>query len=93
MRAWQERWNNPKVIFDKKEPVLSEELHLLKKYCEKRGQKKNKYDAIIEIVTCEFFNAEELSELQLMVLQEMHDKEIVIETLPTSNVMIGHHRS
>ena len=28
-----------------------------------------------------------------MVLQEMHDKEIVIETLPTSNVMIGHHRS
>ena len=93
VRAWQERWNNPKAIFDKKEHVLSEELHLLKKYCEKRGQKKNKYDAIIEIVTYEFFNAEELSELQLMVLQEMHDKEIVIETLPTSNVMIGHHRS
>lgn len=58
-----------------------------------RGQQKNKYDEIIEFATCEFFNAEELSELQLMVLQEMYDKEIVIETLPTSNVMIGHHRS
>ena len=93
VKAWKARWNNPKDVIGKNESALSEDLRLFKKYCEMRGQQKNKYDEIIEFATCEFFNAEELSELQLMVLQEMYDKEIVIETLPTSNVMIGHHRS
>lgn len=51
------------------------------------------YDKTIEVNTCEFFDVQELGAIQLLVLQQMHDKEIVIETLPTSNVMIGHHHS
>lgn len=93
MKAWENRQKNPKDIFEKNETSLSEDLRLAKKYWEIRGQQKSKYDSIIEIDSCEFFNAKELTEIQLMVLQEMHDKEIIIETLPTSNVLIGHHRS
>lgn len=36
---------------------------------------------------------QDMAMMQLLVLEETHDKEIVIETLPTSNVMIGHHHS
>lgn len=50
------------------------------------------YDKLIEIDTCELFDAEAMEALQLAVLAFMHKKEIVIETLPTSNVRIGHHR-
>ena len=37
------------------------------------------------------FSDDDLVRLQQLVLEEMHDRQIVIETLPTSNVMIGHH--
>lgn len=29
--------------------------------------------------------------MQLLILKYLHDKDLVIETLPTSNVIIGHH--
>lgn len=34
-----------------------------------------------------------MEELQLMLLRYLNEKEIVIETLPTSNVRIGHHHT
>lgn len=49
------------------------------------------YNKIIKIDTEEFFTALELEMLQLMMLSVLHKKEIVIETLPTSNVRIGQH--
>lgn len=93
VRAWKDRSKSPKEVFCKAESELIDDLRLYRRYLEMRGSKNNKYDEIIEIATCEFFDAEELTYLQLLVLQEMHDKEIVIETLPTSNVKIGHHHS
>lgn len=93
VKAWQDRCKSPKEVFGKAERNLTDDLRLYRSYLEMRGNKNNKYDEIIEIATCEFFDANELTHLQLMVLQVMHDKEIVIETLPTSNVKIGHHHS
>ncbi|RZK43675.1 MAG: hypothetical protein EOO90_01920 [Pedobacter sp.] len=50
------------------------------------------YEEIITIKTGSIFGADELWQLQIAVLKLMHQREIVIETLPTSNVRIGHHR-
>src|SRR5690606_35626475 len=49
------------------------------------------YDEIIEINTCELFTPDDFTALQLALLKVLHRREIVIETLPTSNVRIGHH--
>lgn len=54
---------------------------------------REKYDEIIEIDVEDCFSLEEMELLQLAVLHYLHEKEIVIETLPTSNVRIGHHAS
>lgn len=51
-----------------------------------------RYDKIICISTYEMLGENELTLLQKKLLEFMHQKEIVIETLPTSNVMIGNHR-
>lgn len=64
-------------------------VELLKRYHSKTYRKE--YNKIIEIKTEEFYNPEELRQLQLLTLALLHEKEIVIETLPTSNVRIGHH--
>lgn len=45
----------------------------------------------IEISTFEIFDSEAITAIQLAVLSMMHKKEIIIETLPTSNVRIGHY--
>lgn len=93
VKAWLSRGLNPKEVMDKQDAELPDEKRLLKKYWKLRGSKDSLYDKIIEVNTCEFFDVQELEAIQLLVLQQMHDKEIVIETLPTSNVMIGHHHS
>lgn len=54
---------------------------------------RKKYEEIIKVKTDELFNIAELEQLQLLVLEYLHSKEIVIETLPTSNVRIGHHHT
>ncbi|WP_443947411.1 hypothetical protein ACJVDH_09905 [Pedobacter sp. AW1-32] len=54
-------------------------------------QFRQKYQQPIEIDTFEIFGARELEYLQKGVLKVMHKKEVVIETLPTSNVRIGHY--
>lgn len=53
----------------------------------KRGAK------VISIDTYDIFQEGDLVCLQKLLLRIMHQKQIVIETLPTSNVMIGHHHS
>ena len=54
---------------------------------------RNKYDEIIAVNVNEIFSDTDLEELQLMILGLLNEKEIIIETLPTSNVRIGHHHT
>ena len=69
--------------------MQDERIEILRKYhCKKVREE---YEKIIEIETEEFYSSSELEILQLLVLEILHEKEIVIETLPTSNVRIGHH--
>lgn len=69
--------------------INDERVELLSKYHSKYYR--DKYDKIVEIDTKELYSASDLECLQLLLLEFLHDKEIVIETLPTSNVRIGHH--
>lgn len=50
---------------------------------------RKEYSKVIEINPQEIFNAEAIELLQLAILKFMHKKEIVLETLPTSNLRIG----
>lgn len=52
-----------------------------------------KYNQVIKLPAFKIVSAEEIKLVQHSVLKIMHDKEIVIETLPSSNVIIGHHKS
>lgn len=65
-----------------------ERVQLLREYHSKKCR--DEYNKIIEIETDEFYSAADLEQLQLLVLEFLHEREIVIETLPTSNVRIGH---
>jgi len=92
--SWQERYRNPQKILDGYEtdgfnPSEKEKLFL--SYHSKTVAER--YNAIIEIDSLELFNEQHLTKLQQIVLGIMHDREIVIETLPTSNVIIGNHHS
>lgn len=51
------------------------------------------FDKIITIDPFGIIGKEELQILQLEILADMNEREIVIETLPTSNVRIGFHRN
>lgn len=66
-----------------------ERVEILRKYHDKKYRKK--YEKIIEVNVNEIFTCEELTTLQKLTLEELHRREIVIETLPTSNVRIGHN--
>lgn len=52
---------------------------------------RDKYDKLTNIKTLGFFDAEDLQVLQRALLAYLHEREIVIETTPTSNVRIGIH--
>ena len=54
---------------------------------------RKKYDLPIYIETMKLLNDSQIEKIQLAILHFMHNKEIVIETLPTSNVRIGHHQN
>ena len=58
-----------------------------------RKETRKRYDKIIQIDTLGDFDEDQLTALQLLLLKYMHQKEIVIETLPTSNVIIGNHHN
>ncbi|MFL9839251.1 hypothetical protein ABS768_17220 [Flavobacterium sp. ST-75] len=51
------------------------------------------FDKIISIDPFDILKAEDVELLQLELLHEMTKREIVIETLPTSNVRIGFHKN
>lgn len=70
--------------------IKTEHCRLLEKYHSK--QFRMRYEKVIEIDIDEIYSMDELETLQQLVLHFMHENEIVIETLPTSNVRIGHHR-
>lgn len=53
---------------------------------------RSEYDRIIEIDVNEIYSTTDLELLQRMLLHYLHENEIVIEALPTSNVRIGHYR-
>lgn len=68
----------------------SEVIELLEKYHSK--ETRGTYEEILKVDTAEFFDAEHVEVLQRIMLEILHKKEIVIETLPTSNVRIGIHQ-
>ncbi|HTR29183.1 MAG TPA: hypothetical protein VMH27_07930 [Puia sp.] len=65
-------------------------LEMLRNYHAKPYR--DKYEEPITIRSLEPFNHDDLKIIQLAVLNILHRKEIVIETLPTSNVRISLHR-
>lgn len=91
VESWLARYQDPfevmakSTVFD--EGLSKDKLFMMyhNRECAKR------YEKIIRIDTYELFGEKELIQLQQLLLEYMHRKEIVIETLPTSNVMIGNH--
>lgn len=69
----------------------SEVIEILKNY--HSVEFRDSYEEIIEINTRDIFDIEQIEALQRMMLKLLHEKEIVIETLPTSNVRIGIHHN
>ena len=88
IQAWSARKNDPEDIY-RKNKDLSETTELFWKYHTYEVAKR--YNEIIEIESYEPFGEEELELLQQLVLRYMHEKEIVIEMMPTSNVLISHY--
>lgn len=50
------------------------------------------YDEVIEIETDKLFSSDVLGIIQLLILEYLAKKEIVIEALPTSNLCISHYQ-
>lgn len=69
---------------------LTKEYIFLNYHCLSTSKR---YDKIIKIDTEEILDKSALTKMQLIILRYLYEKEIVIETLPTSNVIIGHHHS
>jgi len=66
-------------------------VEILEKYHNKVHRES--YEKIIDIDCLELLDKEAITTLQQDILKHMHKKEIVIETLPTSNVRIGQHHN
>lgn len=88
IEAWQMRKADPFTLF-KDRPSRAEQICLY--YHSKEGRERGK--KIVMMDAYDIFGEEELVCLQKLLLRVMHQKQIVIETLPTSNVIIGHHHS
>lgn len=65
-------------------------LELYEKYHDKTFT--SAFNKIIEIDTAGLINVQAIKHLQILVLKVMAEKEIAIETLPTSNIRIGFHK-
>ena len=89
--AWKERYRDPaEVIVEGKFTGDGDTaLDLFLRY--HRKDVVERYNKIVEVDTLDVLNEQQLTAMQLLVLKEMHQREIVIETLPTSNVIIGNH--
>lgn len=83
---WCEMWREA-IPLTRTNDAVALYLNYHRKYFRER------YEKIINIDIESIFSLEEITLLQLVLLEWLHEKEIVIETLPTSNVRIGHHAS
>lgn len=85
IKAWQKRYIDPRMVMNESDAVSNLYLQY------HQADVAERYEKIIEVDTYDVIQEEQLTKLQLMLLEEMHKREIVIETLPTSNVVIGNH--
>lgn len=88
IEAWLKRKEDP-LSFANDQPSRVEQIWQF--YHSKEGREKGK--RIILVDAYDIFGEQELIYLQKLLLKVMHHRQIVIETLPTSNVVIGHHHS
>lgn len=86
IEAWLQR-KEPPVSLKSENSSISEQICLY--YHSEEGRERGKKICIIDAY--EIFGEKELVCFQKLILKVMHQKQIVIETLPTSNVIIGHH--
>ncbi len=86
IEAWLKRKDSPESL---KRETLSVAEQICLFYHSEEGRKRGKKICVIDAY--EIFGEKELECLQKLILKVMHQKQIVIETLPTSNVIIGHH--
>jgi adenosine deaminase len=84
----EEWYEIEKQLNDRKDMNL---IKVIEKY--HFSESRIRYDEIIELEALELFKIAAIKELQQTILKHMHKKEVVIETLPTSNVRIGQHHS
>jgi len=89
IHAWLMRSKNPEKMYERSSKEFSSVERLFVMYNLKPVRER--YEAIIEVPTYDIFDKKDLTKLQWLMLALMHDKDIVIETLPSSNVLIGHH--
>lgn len=90
MLAWQKRKNSLEQIeqgYTKHQEDKS--LYVCLLYHQERVRLKRKETIVVP--TLEILDEKALKKMQFLVLRELSKREIVIETLPTSNVLIGHH--
>lgn len=92
IRSWKHRYLNPSDYsdplgknksFDERVKEIFDYRHSVK------GRENGK--KIISVDTYDIFGEEDLTRLQLLLLKAMHQRQIIIETLPTSNIIIGQH--
>lgn len=88
MSAWKDRAED---IIELDRTGKLDSYPLLKLYHTKDCAER--YNVPIEVDIYEILDEVALHKVQLAVLKIMHQREIVIETLPTSNVFIGNHRA
>lgn len=105
--AWKCRKYDPFIVFGWREPSFfedfeSKELGKYKTIDEDArtlyeayhdGSKIAKYNQMIQIEPLEIFGIAELRELQNMMIKFLSEKNIAIETLPTSNVRISYYKN
>ncbi len=70
-----------------KAPIINEAQELLRQY--HWVKYRINYDKIISIEPCKILKSEHIFDLQNLLLKLLHDKEIVLEVLPTSNLRIS----
>lgn len=85
--AWLLRKESPGYVLQKTSKDEKESLYY--KYLKERSE----YERIIAVDCYEFFKEDELVILQKEIMKILSERGITIETMPTSNVTIGHHHS
>lgn len=88
----EDEWNFMPEKFEEKRGLLKTDksFEVYEKYHYQTNRKK--FDEVIQINPFAILKKDEVEILQKKLLSFMSNKEIVIETLPTSNVRIGFHK-